>query len=132
MVSKHSIMVKNSSDEWRMRVDFTYLNLGCQKDPYPLLSINKLIDDVSGYKTLSFRDAYFEYNQIKMDSHNAPKIDFMTNLFNYHYKVMPFCLKNACITYQRSDGLELFRTCWEESKGLHKWHGREDQRRNKS
>jgi len=47
-------------------------------------------------------DAYSSYNQIKMDPLDAPKTVFMTNNKNFHYKVMPFGLKNVGTTFQRS------------------------------
>jgi hypothetical protein len=83
-----------------MCVDFTDLNKSCPKDPYPLPSIDRLIDDASGYKMLSFMDAYSGYNQIKMSTADTPHTAFMTNTCNYFYKVMPFGLKNAGATYQ--------------------------------
>jgi hypothetical protein len=94
-------MVKKSNGKWRMCVDFTDLNKACPKDPYPLPSIDRLIDGASGYKLLSFMDAYSGYNQIKMSAPDAPHTAFMTNTCNYFYKVMPFGLKNAGATYQR-------------------------------
>jgi hypothetical protein len=95
------VMVKKNNGKWRMCVDFTDLNKACPKDPYPLPSIDRLIDGASGYKTLSFMDAYSGYNQIKMNAVDAPSTAFMTNTCNYFYKVMPFGLKNAGATYQR-------------------------------
>jgi hypothetical protein len=85
-----------------MCVDYTDLNLACLKDPYPLPKIYHLIDNASGYKTLSFMDVYSGYNQIKMDPLDAPKTAFMTNNKNYHYVVMPFGLRNVGATIQRS------------------------------
>ncbi|PNY16673.1 hypothetical protein L195_g013398, partial [Trifolium pratense] len=52
------VMVKKANGKWRMCVDFTYLNKACSKDPYPLPNIDRLIDGASGYKMLSFMDAY--------------------------------------------------------------------------
>jgi hypothetical protein len=95
------VMVKKSNGKWRMCVDFTDLNKACPKDPYPLPSIDRLIDGASGYKTLSFMDAYSGYNQIKMNAADAPSTTFMKNTCNYFYNVMPFGLKNAGATYQR-------------------------------
>ncbi|GAU46047.1 hypothetical protein TSUD_191180 [Trifolium subterraneum] len=43
---------------WRMCVDYTDLNRACPKDAYPLPSIDKLVDNSSGFKLLSFMDAY--------------------------------------------------------------------------
>jgi len=95
------VLVKKSSGKWRMCVDYTDLNMACPKDPYPLPNIDHLIDNASGFATLSFMEAYSRYNQIRMDHLNAPKTEFMTNHKNYHYEVMPFGLKNAGATFQR-------------------------------
>jgi hypothetical protein len=96
------VMVKNANGKWRMCVDFTDINKACPKDdPYPLSNIDRLIDGASGYKMLSFMDAYSGYNQIKMNPTDAPHTTFMTNTCNYFYNVMPFGLKNAGATCQR-------------------------------
>ncbi|GAU24562.1 hypothetical protein TSUD_149030 [Trifolium subterraneum] len=95
------VMVKKNNGKLRMCVDFIDLNKSCPKDPYPLSNIDRLIDGASGYKTLSFMDAYSGYNQIKMSSTDSPHTTFMTNTCNFFYKVMPFGLKNAGATYQR-------------------------------
>ncbi|GAU46453.1 hypothetical protein TSUD_402200 [Trifolium subterraneum] len=41
------VLVKKSNEKWRMCVDFTDLNKACPKDPYPLPSIDRLIDGAS-------------------------------------------------------------------------------------
>lgn len=84
-----------------MCVDFTNLNLVCPTKPYPFLNIYRLVYGSLGYKNLSFMDAYFGYNHIKMDPLNTPKIAFVPNNYNYYYEVMPFDLKNTCATYHR-------------------------------
>jgi len=60
------VMVKKSNGKWRMCVDYIDLNKACQKDTYPLPSIDRLVDSTSGYGMLSFLDAYSGYNQILM------------------------------------------------------------------
>jgi hypothetical protein len=77
------VMVKKSNGKWRMCVDFTDLNKACPKDPYPLPSIDRLIDGASGYKLLSFMDAYSGYNHIKMNTPDTPHTACMTNTCNY-------------------------------------------------
>jgi hypothetical protein len=42
------VLVKKNNGKWRMCVDFTDLNKSCPKDPYPLPSIDRLIDGASG------------------------------------------------------------------------------------
>jgi hypothetical protein len=56
------VLVKKSNGKWRMCVDYTDLNRACPKDAYPLPNIDKLVDNSSGYKLLSFMDAYSGYN----------------------------------------------------------------------
>jgi hypothetical protein len=96
------VLVKESPGKLRMCVDYTDLNAACLKDLYPLLNIDRLIDGASGYKVLSFMNVYSEYIQIKIDPLEAQKTAFMSNNKNYHYEVMPFALKNAGATFQRS------------------------------
>ncbi|GAU40689.1 hypothetical protein TSUD_88350 [Trifolium subterraneum] len=95
------VLVKKSNGKWRMCVDYTDLNRACPKDAYPLPNIDKLVDNSSGFKLLSFMDAYSGYNQIKMAEIDKNKTAFMTETGNYYYNVMPFGLKNAGATYQR-------------------------------
>ncbi|GAU30847.1 hypothetical protein TSUD_365550 [Trifolium subterraneum] len=72
-----------------------------EEDSYLLPSMDRLIDGASGYKTLSFMDMYSGYNQIKMNTMDAPHTTFMSNTCNYHYTIMSFGLKNVGATYQR-------------------------------
>lgn len=50
---------------------------------------------------LSFIDAYSGYNKILMHPGDKEMIYFITERGIYYYKVMPFGLKNAGLTYQR-------------------------------
>jgi len=95
------VLVKKANEKWRMCVDFTDLNKACPKDSYPLPSINAWVDNTSGCRLLSFLDAFSGYNQIRMHPRDECKTTFMTELFSYYYKVMPFGLKNTDATYQR-------------------------------
>ncbi|GAU10340.1 hypothetical protein TSUD_418960, partial [Trifolium subterraneum] len=95
------VLVKKSNGKWRMCVDYTDLNRDCPKNAYPLPNIDKLVDNSSRFKLLSFMDAYSGYNQIKMAEIDKKKTAFMTETGNYYYNVMPFGLKNAGATYQR-------------------------------
>ena len=82
-------------------MDFTDLNKACPKDNYPLPRINQLVDSTAGHRLLSFMDAFSRYNQIRMDETNQEKTSFVTSQGLFCYKVMPFGLKNAGVTYQR-------------------------------
>ncbi|XP_025658122.1 uncharacterized protein [Arachis hypogaea] len=95
------VMVRKNSGTWRMCVDFTDLNKACPKDAYPLPCIDKLVDSASGFKSLSFMDAYSGYNQILIHPEDQSKTAFITEHGNFCYRVILFGLKNAGATYQR-------------------------------
>ena len=50
---------------------------------------------------MSFQDAFQGYHQIPLAQDDQEKTTFVTPIGNYHYKVMPFGLKNAGSTCQR-------------------------------
>ena len=50
---------------------------------------------------MSFLDAFQGYHQIPLALDDQEKTAFVTPIRNYHYKVMPFGLKNAGSTYQQ-------------------------------
>ena len=95
------VIVKKASGKWQMCVDFTELNKACPKDSYPLLRVDVLVDLTARHQLLSFMDAFSGYNQIRMHKADQEKTSFVTSQGLFCYKVMPFGLKNAGITYQR-------------------------------
>ena len=50
---------------------------------------------------MSFLNAFQGYHQIALATDDQEKTAFLTPVGNYHYKVMPFGLKNVGSTYQR-------------------------------
>ena len=54
-----------------------------------------------GHELLSFMDAFSGYNQIGVDPSDQEKTLFVTSQGTYCYRVMPFRLKNAGVTYKR-------------------------------
>ena len=82
-------------------VDFTDLNKAYLKDPFPIPLIDQLVDVTVGHPRMSFLDVFQGYHQIPLALDDQEKTTFVTPIGNYHYKVMPFCLKNAESTYQR-------------------------------
>ena len=84
-----------------MCVDFTDLNRACLKDPFPMPWIDQLVDATIGHPQMSFLDAFQGYYQILLALEDQEKAAFVTSTGNYHYKVMPFGLKNVGSTYQK-------------------------------
>ena len=97
----NTVVVKKKSGKWWVCVDFTDLNKACLKDPFPMPRIDQLVDATAGHPRMSFLDAFQDYHQILLALEDQEKIAFVTPTGNYHYKVMPFGLKNAGSTYQR-------------------------------
>ena len=95
------VMVKKANGKWRMCIDFMDLNRACPKDSYPLPQVDVLVDSIAHHQLLSFMDAFSGYNQIRMDEADQEKTSFVTSQGLFCYKVMPFGLKNAGVTYQR-------------------------------
>ena len=50
---------------------------------------------------MSFLVAFQGYHQIPLALDDQEKTTCVTPIGNYHYKVMPFSLKNVGLTYQR-------------------------------
>ena len=82
-------------------MDFTDLNKACPKDPFPMPKIDQLVNATVGHPRMSFLDAFQGCHQIPLATDDQEKTDFVTPIGNYHYKVMPFGLKNAESTYQQ-------------------------------
>ena len=84
-----------------MCIDDIDLNKACPKDSFSLLRIDQLVNATLGHQLLTFMDAFFRYNQIKMAPHDEEKMAFIINRGLYCYNVMPFRLKVVGATYQR-------------------------------
>ena len=85
-----------------MCVDYRDLNRASPNDDFPLPHIDVLVDNTAQHKIFSFMDGFFGYNQFNMAPEDMEKTTFVTQLGNFCYKVMPFGLKNAGATYQRT------------------------------
>ena len=83
-------------------MDFRDLNKVCPKDEFLFPNVDILVDAAASHERFSFMDGYSGYNKMFMDLVDAPKTAFKIPFGNYLYRVMPFGLKNAGATYQRT------------------------------
>ena len=97
----NTVVVKKKTGKWRVYVDFTDLNKTYPKDPFPMPRIDQLVDAIVGHPRMSILDAFQGYHQIPLAQDDQERTTFVTPMGNYHYKVMPFGLKNAGATYQK-------------------------------
>ena len=95
----NTVVVKKKNEKWRVCVNFTDLNKACPKDPFPIARIDQSVDATVGHPQMSFLNAFQGYHQIPLTLANQEKTAFVMPIGNYHYKVMPFGLKNTGSTY---------------------------------
>lgn len=95
------VIVPKKNSKFRMCVDYKDLNKAFPKDLFPLPNIDQMIDATARHELMSYLDAYFGYNKIKMNPEDQKKVSFKTNFGTYCYNVMPFGLKNTRAIYQR-------------------------------
>ncbi|XP_058185921.1 uncharacterized protein LOC131303147 [Rhododendron vialii] len=96
------VVVPKKNGKLRVCVDYTNLNDACPMDRFPLPRIEQMVDAMAGCERLSFMDAYWGYHQIALDPKDQEKTAFISPQRTYCYKVVPFGLKNAGATFQRS------------------------------
>jgi hypothetical protein len=96
------VFVLKKNNTWRMCIDYTCLNKACPKDPFALPRNDQVIDSTADCDLLSFLDAYSGYHQIPLYQPDQIKTSFITPYGAYCYITMPFVLKNARATYQRT------------------------------
>ena len=97
----NTVVVRKKNGKWRVCIDFKDLNRVCPKDPFPMPQIDQLVDATVGHPQMSFLDVFQGYHQIPLVLEDQEKTGFVTPTGNYHYKVMPFGLKNPESTYQK-------------------------------
>ena len=93
------VPVPKKNDKVRVYVDFRNLNNGNPKADFPLLHIDMLVDSTARHAMLSFIDGFSGHNQIMMALEDMEKTSFITKWGTYCYRIMPFGLKNAGVTY---------------------------------
>ena len=66
-----------------MCIDFTDLNKACPKDDFPLIRIDKVVDDVANSQLMSLLDCLSIYHQIWMREEDEEKTSFSTPFGTY-------------------------------------------------
>nr|XP_027095990.1 uncharacterized protein LOC113715885 [Coffea arabica] len=96
------VPVPKKNGKVRVCVDYRDLNKASLKDDFPLPNIHIILDNTAGHEIESFCDCFAGYHQILMAEEDREKTTFITPWGTFCYRVMPFGLKNAGATYQRT------------------------------
>src|SRR6266496_2117886 len=85
----------------RLCINYAPLNKRTIPDRYPLPNINEMLSSFWGLKWFTVIDLASAYWQIQLRKKDRPKTAFLTRNGQYQFKVMPFRLNNALVTFQR-------------------------------
>jgi hypothetical protein len=96
------VIVRKKTREIQICVDFMDIDKERIKDNYPLPNMEFLLQQVMGSACMSMLDGFSGYNQVLIDEEDREKTSFITPWETYAYARMPFGLKNAGVTFQRS------------------------------
>ena len=96
------VLVPKKYGRWRICIDYQELNKATFKYYFPLPFIDQVLDTLAGKKYFSFLDGFSGYNQIQIAPEDQDKTNFTCPWGTFAYKVLPFGLLNAPVTFQRA------------------------------
>lgn len=92
---------ENGKAKRRLAIDFQKINNVTITDKYPIPDINTMILNLGGAKIFSTIDLESGFHQISIKESDREKTAFSVNHAKYHFKRMPFGLKNSPSIFQR-------------------------------
>ncbi|GFW75333.1 hypothetical protein TNCV_4189871 [Trichonephila clavipes] len=105
----HPIVCLSKKDgSVRLCVDYRLLNNVTITDAYPMQNARYLLFEIGQNRFISVLDLTKDYWQIPMKDEAKPLTAFVTHSGHYQWKVMPFGMKNAGSTFQKSMDNALF------------------------
>lgn len=92
----------SGEQKFRMVIDYRRLNEITTDDKYPLLNITDLFDKLGRATYFSTIDLAGEYHQLEVEREDRQKTAFSMQSGHYEFERMPFGLKTAPATFQRT------------------------------
>ena len=96
-----TVLVKKKTGDWRLCIDFRRLNEATIGDSFPLPGIQHLLQRAAGHNYYSALDGSNAYLTIRMEEESMNLTAFVCPDGLFHFRKMPFGLKNAGATYSR-------------------------------
>ena len=100
MIGLHQSYILNKDGSLRLCVDYRKLNGVSQSEAYPMPRIDKLIDRLGGSTFSNTLDLTRGYWQVPVAEADRNKTAFTMLIGLYQFKVMPFGLQGALVTFR--------------------------------
>ena len=97
----NALLHSRTITEWRICIDYRKLNKATRKDHFPLLFLDKMLNQLARHEYYCFLDRYSGYNQITISPENQEKTTFTCPYGAFAFRRMPFGLCKAPSTFQR-------------------------------
>ena len=94
------VVVPKKNKKLHACINLKKVNAATIRDHYPLPITNHVIERVARAEAHSFLDGFLGYNQIIIDPKHQHNTAFAFETGTFPYRVMPFVLTNAPITFQ--------------------------------
>lgn len=99
--SSPCVLVPKPDGTYRFFTDFRQVNKITKSDSYPIPRVNDRVDKIGDARFVSKFDLLKGYWQVPLTTRAREVSAFVTPDGLYHYKVMPFGMKNVPATFQR-------------------------------
>ncbi|KAG1043777.1 hypothetical protein G6F43_011580 [Rhizopus delemar] len=93
---------KKNTKDGRLVVQFQELNAITKKDPWPLPSLQYLLESYLGSEIFTTLDLLKGFNQILVDEYTIPKLTMATPWGCFSYRVLPFGVVNGPACFSRA------------------------------
>ena len=101
LYASRTVIAPKKNCSIRMCVDYLDVTAQTKKDSFFLQQIDQVWLTLLCAKYFVFVDLLIGFNQVEVDPRDRVKTAYLTDCGLYVYNVMPFCLCNAPVTFQR-------------------------------